>query len=542
MKCLLLPLALLLLVAAIRTPLLGIPFERDEGEYAYIGWRLDYHELPYRDWIDQKPPAIFWVYWAALRLPLDPIHAVHLMGLLFSMGTALALFFLARHFTRPLWAALASALTALLSADPLAQGTAANTELFMLLPLVLSQWIFCYAISSGSGAVPMLLAGALTGLAVAFKQVAGLNVLLLLGLIFWVHRQKPWQGLRAAGWLLAGTCLVWGLVAACFLIHRALRDLVYNVFTHNLEYVGALSWAGRWQHAKDTLAVLARTEVMVWVFALIGLVQLFVNRRQAGDPSPQPSPLMKGRGRSLPPFVFATGWLLSSLLGVAASGYFFAHYFQQTIPPLCLAAALGAESVGNIRWWKPVPAWVRGSSLGLALAVLPVITLAPFAVSTPAQAAARIYPGEPFAHMPELGRRLAEVTAPAERVFVFGAEPELFFYARRVSASRYIFLFPLYGPYRDARQMQSAAAEEVERNRPATAVFMPNRLFLLPGSEQFFTRWAFSYLRSNFRADSLLTVDSNGAIQLLTAPEGQQPSLPKGQQMMASLLIRKREN
>ena len=43
---------LLVIVAAVRAPLLPIPLERDEGEYAYIAWRLDYKELPYRDWID----------------------------------------------------------------------------------------------------------------------------------------------------------------------------------------------------------------------------------------------------------------------------------------------------------------------------------------------------------------------------------------------------------------------------------------------------------------------------------------------------------
>ena len=84
---------IIFLTAAIRVPLLNIPFERDEGEYAYIAWRLGHHELPYRDWIDQKPPGIFWVYRLALNLPLDPIRSVHFMGLLFSAASACALFF-----------------------------------------------------------------------------------------------------------------------------------------------------------------------------------------------------------------------------------------------------------------------------------------------------------------------------------------------------------------------------------------------------------------------------------------------------------------
>jgi len=74
---------LILIAAAVRIPLLGIPLERDEGEYAYIAWRLGHNELPYRDWVDQKPPAVFWTYRAALALPFDPIRAVHLATLYF---------------------------------------------------------------------------------------------------------------------------------------------------------------------------------------------------------------------------------------------------------------------------------------------------------------------------------------------------------------------------------------------------------------------------------------------------------------------------
>ena len=81
---------LILITAAVRIPLLNVPLERDEGEYAYIAWRLGHNELPYRDWVDQKPPAVFWVYRAALALPIAPIRAVHLAALLFSAASSCA--------------------------------------------------------------------------------------------------------------------------------------------------------------------------------------------------------------------------------------------------------------------------------------------------------------------------------------------------------------------------------------------------------------------------------------------------------------------
>ena len=174
---------LVLLTAALRMPLLDIPFERDEGEYAYIAWRLGHNELPYRDWVDQKPPGVFWVYRLALSLPMDAIRAVHFAGLLFAAASSCAVFFLALRFMSGFWAWIAGALFAVLAADPLVQGTAANTELFMLLPLILSQIVgLKAATNTRRNILFMILAGALTGIAITFKQVAAVNWFFLVGL------------------------------------------------------------------------------------------------------------------------------------------------------------------------------------------------------------------------------------------------------------------------------------------------------------------------------------------------------------------------
>src|SRR5206468_5800024 len=103
-QTILLAAGIVLIVAAVRAPLLSIPLERDEGEYAYIAWRLGYDELPYRDWVDQKPPAVFFIYRLALSLPFEPVRAIHFVALLFSAASACALFFLALRLMNRFWA------------------------------------------------------------------------------------------------------------------------------------------------------------------------------------------------------------------------------------------------------------------------------------------------------------------------------------------------------------------------------------------------------------------------------------------------------
>src|SRR5207247_848475 len=136
------------------------------------------------------------------------------------------------------------------------------------------------------------------------------------------------------------------------------------------------------------------------------------------------------------------------------------------------------------------------------LGALPAIRLCPCLFTyTPAEAVRKLYPGDFFAEMPEFARRIESVTAPEAPVFIFGAEPELLFYAHRPSATRYIFLFPLYGPYGNAREKQMAAAAEIERARPSTAIDMPNAMFFVSGNDKFFPAFPqFSCERRDFES------------------------------------------
>jgi hypothetical protein len=488
--------AIILAVLAIRLPLLGIPFDRDEGGYAYIAWRMGFHEMPYRDWIDQKPPGVFWIYRLGLNLPLDAVSAIHLMALLFSAASGCALFFLALRFTKPFWALAAALLFVILSADPLIEGTSANTELFMLLPLILSQIaLLSPAGETRRGIAPALAAGALTGIAVALKQVAIVNwpFLVFSG---WLFAGGPERGRRTwslAAWSALGGTGVWGVIGTYFLLHHELGGLIYNVFSHNLGYVKTLTWPERLEACMGTLARLSHSEALVWVFSAAGLASLWI-------------------GRKSKQFLHVAVWMLSSIAGVSISGYFFAHYFQQLLPALCVAAVKGAEALESANFWKPVPARGRRGILCAALGAMPCIAIAPFLfIYSPRDAVRRIYPGNSlFAEMPEIGKRIAGLTRPTDRVFVFGADPEVLFYARRESATRYIFLLPLYGAYSDAHELQVRTSEEVAASQPAAALYLPDVMFFNAGNDQYFTGWSKAYLKRNFHVDSYVPNDLSG--------------------------------
>lgn len=484
-------LALLLgvFVVGLRAPLMDLPLERDEGGYAYIAWRLTEGETPYLDWFDQKPPGIFLVYAAALALPGDPVLAIRLVAALFCAASALALFALVRRLVGDAAGLLAAVLLAWLSADPMLQGPVANTELFMtpwiLLASLLSLRIF------GAARPPVaasLAVGLALGVASAFKQVAVVNapfLILLYGL------RAPRTGslgntARFALWLGAGGALVWAAILLGFWLRDGLGPALDAVLLHNLDYAARLTLDQRLGQLRHFLPPLLPSQGVAWGIALVGGIVLA--RRDDRFPA-----------------IFLIGLAVANAVGVSASGLYFPHYFQQLLP--ALAALAAAAIVGVAPQLGMARRVAIGGGTALALAPL-VVSAVGFWRLDPAEATQRIYPGSVFETMPVIAEEIASLTEPEDSVFIFGAEPEILFYARRISASRYIYLFPLFGDFPDAEARQAGVIREIDEARPEVIVWIPNQMFFAPDTPQELTGWTWNTIDTAYFLHAFVVPDA----------------------------------
>ena len=91
---------------------------------------------------------------------------------------------------------------------------------------------------------------------------------------------------------------------------------------------------------------------------------------------------------------------------------------------------------------------------------------------TPEQVSRAVYTQNPFVEAPELGRLIAELTAPGTRIAVVGSEPEIYFYAARRAATGYIYMYPLMEPQPLASTMQDEMIAQLEAARPQILVFV----------------------------------------------------------------------
>ena len=140
-KDLLLLILIIFAAFSLRMVFLHEPLERDEGLYAYIGQEILRGSVPYRDAMDHKPPGIHYLYAAIIATFGATPEGIRIGSALCSMGTLLAVFFCTRRVygtKAGLWSSL---LFGIFSSGPLIRGAGSNTEVFMILPIILSMYL-----------------------------------------------------------------------------------------------------------------------------------------------------------------------------------------------------------------------------------------------------------------------------------------------------------------------------------------------------------------------------------------------------------------
>ena len=137
--------------------------------------------------------------------------------------------------------------------------------------------------------------------------------------------------------------------------------------------------------------------------------------------------------RRRPELAGLVGLFIASLVGTAASGRFYPHYFIQLVLPLTL---LAAPICSRILWSpaQPGPLYLRRGFMVGVLAVTVVGFTTAHAIGL-------------YLHRSEtaVGRYVREHSSPDDRMFVWGQSTGHYADARRRPASRYVATFPLTG-------------------------------------------------------------------------------------------------
>lgn len=431
--------AIVLCAALIRLRLIDLPLERDEGEYAYAGQLMLHGIAPYKLAWNMKLPGTYAAYAAIMAVMGQSTRAIHLGLLVVNAATTLLLYPLARRWFDVRAALAACATFALLSMGSSVLGMAGHATHFVILFAVAGTLMLFRAIDRGSS-WGLFLSGLLYGTAFLMKQ-QGIFLALFAGAWLLISRVPA----RRLAWFAIGAVLPFG--ATCLILWNAgvFEKFWFWTFQYAREYASELTLSEGLENLRDAIPDIVLPNAALWGAAVAGLVLLW----RKSD-----------RLRTALPI---TLFLLFSMLAVCPGLYFRDHYFILMLPALAL---LTGAAVDRAPLRGSTALWLWGVALAISLFVQRDFL---FRIS-PVEVSRQQYGMNPFPEAVQIADYIRARTTQADRIAVLGSEPEIYFYADRLSATGYIYTYGLMEAQPFARRMQDEMIREIEDTRPEYVV------------------------------------------------------------------------
>jgi 4-amino-4-deoxy-L-arabinose transferase-like glycosyltransferase len=429
-------------------PTLTYPLGRDQGEFATIARGILQGRVPYTELWNPKPPAVFYVYAAAMQLFGQTSIAIRLLDFLVVPLISLLLFDLGRSWLNRsvgLWAAF------LIPVFYFSETfwTLTQNDGLVLLPMVAAIWLVWRGIQPGRGHwLYLLLAGVLCGYAVWFKYPFILFVVVTAAVILaglpggWLTRQKFMAlAVLAVGMLLSLTGGVLALVAqgawAEFLLSaRVTAD--YTRLTLN------------WEDFRELMRTALEYRWLHWglLFLLAGMGGSWL--------------LMRWRRAALPTtdriwLRMLWLWLAITLAIMLVQAKAYDYHWLPMLPPLVLLSAgmitvLAVRLRMNIHLTRFIP------SLQIVLAIVLLGLMAqgiwgrslPYLTGQEDQATyyGRFQAGEFVADESlRVAQFLQERVVRGDSLYIWGFRPEVYYLSGLNPPTRFIFQFPLVGEW-----------------------------------------------------------------------------------------------
>jgi len=481
-------LAAILAVSLVRLRLLGMPLERDEGEYAYMAQLLLRGIPPYVGAYSMKFPGIYAAYAGIIALFGQTIEGIRAGLILVNTANILLLFLLARRLIGTYGGVVAAAFYAFSSLDPNFFGLSANAEHFVTLPVLAGLLVLVKALDSGKGRF-FLLSGLFLGAALVIKQHGiFFGIFGFLYLVWHEHkiRNAAYMDIaRCAAFFAAGAALPLVVTCAALYMVGALDKFWFWAVSYGARYVNCLPLKVGLTILIGKITKIALSPAApLYLTAIAGIAVIFVKYRK------------KREG------IFILGFFAASILALAQGMYFRGHYFLFILPPLAILA--GAA----IRWRKGlIPALLAVSILSYYVFGNADI----FFQKKPAEVTRALYGANPFPEAAAIVEHIRSSAGKDYSIAVLGSEPEIYFYLNKQAPTRYIYMYPLLEPQPLFLTMQEEMVRDITAAAPDYVVYVHVRTswheyeeFI--GTEKYLFDWTYEYLPKNYDVAGIISI------------------------------------
>jgi hypothetical protein len=447
------------IVSLIRYRLVAVPFERDEGEYGYIGNLFLHGIAPFKDAYTMKLPGTSFMYSIFMLIFGHTNTGVHL-GVIFMNATTMYFLYAAlKKIFDPLIGLATASIYGFMAIGLVFFGFAAHATHFICFFSSIALLFLANFMKSGK-ALHIFLCGLMFGMAFIMKQQAVFLILfgaLFLFIYLWSEKKK--NLLKIAKKLLLfglGVFIPYAIVVLIIVFAGQFSNFWLWTVEYASKYEGTgMSWSIIFQLFKFSFIPAWGEFYYLFILALAGIIVLFITSYTR---------LQK---------LFAIMYFVASACAVSAGFYFRQHYFIVLLPAIGLMTGIIIEFIAKQIRRIPI---LKSPFIGLAILSLVIV----FTIyvnryyyfsDDPKMVCNLAYFGNPFNEAQEIAKYISNDTRDTDKIAILGSEPEICFYANRASATGYLYTYPLVEnqPYNEV--MQEEMIKEIEKNKPAYLVY-----------------------------------------------------------------------
>ncbi|MBN2144127.1 MAG: glycosyltransferase family 39 protein, partial [Candidatus Aureabacteria bacterium] len=434
----------------VRTTTLDIPFDRDEGGYAYGARLLLQGISPYDRVNNMRLPGMVWIYALFFKLAGTASETIRFFALILNLFTAVFIYLWGSRWIHPLTGISSCIVFLLFSLVPEIQGCMANSEQFVIF-FGMAGIFFVNGFVEKNSRLSWLIPGGLSlGMAFIIKPYAASFILFSVFIfetgIFSIRKK------------ISRVCLLHAVFFGCmalplfivFLVllhHGCLESTWFWIHTYAAYYVSYIPFSVGMNLLKTQLVNIFCASKWLLFFIGLGMVSLFFLPRDE-----------KKKSWIIVLFTFF------SFLSVCPGFYFRGHYFILLTPSLSLLAGLGYFYLFRLLSNFNMPS--QAVSV-LTAVICGMIVLGshhdPYPCSTE-----RTFLGSFRA----MGEKIRFVSQPGDKIAVLGSEPQILFYADRSSATSYLYIYPMMEPQPHALDMQNEMISQIEGESPEFLLFV----------------------------------------------------------------------
>lgn len=421
------------------------PFERDEGEYAYSAWILRQGIMPYENSFMQKPPLIIYTYALGQMFDSGGVVSPRILSAIFGLLTTLIFSLIAgKKFGKSAGWVFAFLVTPMILL-PYNAPFAANTEHFMLLPLSLLMAVYIFK-NIRANFFHFFLSGVFAASTLLYKPIGLYLIIFIYCVWIWdLYKEKIKVGKIILNLLfvIIGGLTVTGIVLLPFIVTGTVSKVIESAVIYNLSYTDfeGFSFANIFNY------IGGKYIKVYWPLYALVIYYLFKRPKK---------------------WWFYFGLFLVSVYSVFSSPM--GHYYILVMPFWALICSQAIKMLASEQRLTILGKY----KLSIVASVILFIMIFPFRIQfglTAKDLNLWVYGTvNPFIEAEEVAGEISKITENNDYIFVAGSEPEIYFYSKRLSPTRFVITYPLNITSKHQERYQKEIIEDLDKNKPKVIV------------------------------------------------------------------------